>query len=337
MLTRIYNILRAFLGDSKQGGYDSGLEQYQFNCPRCREENDDIPDNKYNLEINLKIGKYHCWKCEAKGNISYLIKKYGDRDLLSDYYAAIKDLKEAKYLDINLFQDTGEDEDDEWVVRLPETFTSIDLSTCKKKKLVEYLNKRHISQDIIDFYGIGYTTWDESSWNMRDRIIIPSYDVNGDLNYWVGRDFVEKAGTKKTKYCNPKTEKEAIICHEDKIQWDADIVLVEGAIDCIYYPNAIPLLGKILSKDSLLFNKLYEKANGKIFICLDGDTEISEIKRIYKLLNVGRLYNRIWFIRLGEDDLPWKDFGEAYEAEEKNGIIKALQSAKQFNEIELLI
>lgn len=47
MFDRIYNILTSFLGESKQGFFDIGTAQYQFNCPDCAEENGGLPDNKY--------------------------------------------------------------------------------------------------------------------------------------------------------------------------------------------------------------------------------------------------------------------------------------------------
>lgn len=338
MLDRVYNILVSVLGDSKQGGYSVGNDQYQFNSPWGMEDNGGIPDGKYNLEVNLGLGKFHEWVKDKGGSLSYLIKRYGNRELLNEYFSVLKDLKETQYYSLGITKDTmKDDEGDEEAVRLPETFTKIDLTKCNRRKLIEYLNKRKITQGIIDFYNIGYTTWDESEWGMRNRVIIPSYDANGVLNYWVGRDFDNREGSRKTKYKNPKVEKTRIVCHEDKIQWDADIVLVEGAIDCLYYPNAIPLLGKKLSREDELFRRLYEKSNGRIIICLDSDTEIRETKVLYNLLNTGRMRNRIWYIRLGTDDIPYKDFGEVYEAEGKKGIIKILKSAKQFNEIDLLI
>lgn len=49
MFSRIYNILYGFLGDSKQGGYDRGTTQYQWDCPECAEENGGTPDGKKNL------------------------------------------------------------------------------------------------------------------------------------------------------------------------------------------------------------------------------------------------------------------------------------------------
>ena len=50
MFRKQYNILSSFLEESKQGGYQSGIEQYQFCCPCCAEDNGGKLDGKYNLE-----------------------------------------------------------------------------------------------------------------------------------------------------------------------------------------------------------------------------------------------------------------------------------------------
>ena len=335
MFDRIYNILTGFLGESKQGFFDNGTSQYQFNCPECAEENGGVPDNKYNLEVSFSLGKFHCWKCSYSGPLSRLIKEYGGTELLKEYYAAVKDIKESKYYNIGLFKDMAENAYMNDYIKLPDTFTKIDLKTCRKKKLVEYLEKRHITQDIIDLHNIGYTTWDEEKWQMRDRIIIPSYDSAGDLNYWVGRDF--SGNPKKMKYWNSKNDKNEIVFQESLIQWDATIYLCEGAVDALYFGNNVALLGKSLSKNTKIFQELYDKARANIVICLDGDTELKETKRIYNLLNIGRLRGKIRYIRLGTDEIPYKDFGEIYEAEGKEGMIKAFRQVKEFSEIELLV
>ena len=335
MFDRIYNILKSFLGESKQGFFDNGTSQYQFNCPECAEENGGMPDNKFNLEVSFSLGKFHCWKCSCSGPLSRLVKEYGGTELLKDYYAAVKDIKESKYYNIGLFKDMAENAYLNDYIKLPDTFTKIDLNTCRKKKLVEYLEKRHITQDIIDLHNIGYTTWDEEKNSLRNRIIIPSYDSAGDLNYWVGRDFT--GNEKRMKYWNSKNDKNEIVFQESLIQWDATIYLCEGAIDCLSYPNSIALLGKTLSKNTKIFQELYDRARANIVICLDGDTELKETKRLYNLLNIGRLRGKIRYLRLGTDETPYKDFGEIYEAEGKEGMIKAFRQVKEFSEIELLV
>ena len=44
-MQRIYNILTNLLGESKQGGYDKSIYQYQFKCAYCADEKGGV-DNK---------------------------------------------------------------------------------------------------------------------------------------------------------------------------------------------------------------------------------------------------------------------------------------------------
>lgn len=332
MFRKIYDILTVVLGESKQGGYISGCMQYQWNCPNCAAEKGGV-DGKYNLETSFVLGKFHCWACDTKGNLSYLIGKYGNGTLLKEYQEEIKAINESKLYDLSSFMDTmnGNVQNDGNILKLPKTYTKIDISTLKNKKLKAYLEKRKITQDIIDRFNIGYTQWDGEEYSMRNRIVVPSYDKNGFLNYWVSRDFT--GYEKRIKYKNCDADKKEIVFQEKLINYNADIVLVEGTIDAIYYPNSISMLGKFLLKDSELFRSLYHKANANIIICLDGDTTIEESKRIYNMLNIGRLRGKIKYITLDE----YKDFGEIYENKGKKGLIETVKTAKQFSEIDLLM
>ena len=333
MFYKVYNILKSFLGESKQGSYIKGCDQYQFNCVMSCADEKGGADGKYNLEISFTLGKYHCWACDGKGNLSYLIKRYGGKEKYKEYENEIKSIKESKLYDLSSFIDTfeGNVTNDGDILRLPKTYTEINIGALRSKKLRDYLEKRKITQDLIDKYKIGYTQWEDEEKSLRNRIIVPSYNEFGILNYWVGRDF--SGYEKAIKYKNCKADKREIIFKESHINFDADIVLVEGILDSIYFPNAIPLMGKVLLKDSELYRKLYSKSNAKIYICLDSDTTIEETKRIYNLLNIGRLRNKIRYIRLSE----YKDFGEIYEKKGKKGIINILKTAKKFDEIDLLI
>jgi hypothetical protein len=58
------------------------------------------------------------------------------------------------------------------------------------------------------------------------------------------------------------------------------------------------MLGKMLSDN--LFNTLYEKVEGYIHICLDGDAWENAL-RVYHNLNGGRLYNKIKILKLPKD------------------------------------
>jgi hypothetical protein len=91
-------------------------------------------------------------------------------------------------------------------------------------------------------------------------------------------------------------------------------------------------MGKQLYKDSKLYDILMKRSNGNIIICLDNDTDISETKRIYRLLNKGRLKGCIRYVRMD----TYKDFGEIFEKEGKQGLINTLGASKQFSEFELI-
>ena len=155
---------------------------------------------------------------------------------------------------------------------------------------MRYLKQRGITEEIIKEYRIGYTTDGDFAF----RVIIPSYDKEGELNYFIARSWVPH----KIKYKNPTIPKETIIFNEFNIDFDKDIYLVEGAFDMLFLENSIPLLGKNISP--LLFERLYNEANGEIHICLDGDAW-DNAQKLFHELNGGRLYGKIKIIRPPKD------------------------------------
>lgn len=329
MFRRQYDILKSFLNESKQGMYQTGVEQYQFCCPCCAEENGGQPDGKFNFEVNFTLGKCHCWKCDIKGDIHKIIKQYSGTTLASEYLEDVKMVLASNLYQIHRFDNLVKLLDEE--IKLPKTYTPIgDINKLRNNKLKNFLKKRHITQEIIDTYHIGYTKWDGEEKNIRNRIIVPSYDSHGNLTYWTGRDFSGYEG--RQKYFNVKADRKNIIFNEGLIEWDGDIILVEGIIDSLVYPNCIPLMGKQLYADSRLYKKLLKNANSNIIICLDNDTDISETKRIYRLLNKGRLRGKIRYIEMNE----FKDFGEIFENAGKQGLINVLSQSKTFSEFELI-
>lgn len=332
---RIEYILESFLGEPKNG---TSSAQQQYNCPCCAQENNGIPDGKYNLEVNISKGVYQCWRCcethNTKGSLGSLIKKYGGYSLYKQYKEEIDLLVKIKYYSLDESAQILNSSDNEpTIIKLPKTFKKINLSNYCKIPVREYLEKRNIDQETIDKFNIGYTEWETDDKDWSYRIIIPSYDEFGELNFFVGRDYTNN--DKRPKYKNCKRNKTEIIFQENLIDWDAPIYLCEGVFDCLRLPNCISLLGKHLSKNDFLYYCLMNKANSDIIICLDGDTEISETKKIYKLLNNGKHKNKIKYIRLGEENIPYKDFSEIYESLGKKGMINAIAQTQEFSDFDL--
>lgn len=334
-LNKLYNILESFLGEAKNG-FDGSNMQLQFPCPNCVEKYGKAEERKYNLEVNLSKQLYHCWKCadegdEMHGSILKLIKIYGNEQLLKDYKETIHSLRESKMYKLNFSDDefnieTKSVEIDD--LRLPRGFKRIYEDKYVPQNVIKYLKTRGIGYDIIEKYNIGYIDYDKDSFISAQRIYIPSYDKYGDLNYWTGRDYMNREKT--VKYFNPKVERKSIIFNEEKLQWDADVTLVEGPFDHIVVPNSVPLLGKVLNKEFKLYWEIVKNANANINIFLDGDA-FDSVKKIYKELNHGDLYNRIRYIPVKGDLDPSK----IYELYGYNGIVECLRAASKLNELEL--
>ena len=274
----LLEILEDMLGKPEKV-YDSKL-QYGYNCPEC-----DDGKKKGNLEVTLEKHLFHCWSCGANngthGSLFKLIRTYGDNSQLKVY----------KVLQPEEFKPVEKKRKD---LKLPEGFTLIKDGNPKYpvfKQALRYLRDRGVTDQMIIDNNIGFC----GVGSHISRIIIPSYDEVGILNYYIARSWVPNT---RAKYKNPEQEKDKIIFNESLIDWDKDIYLVEGVFDSIFLPNSIPMLGKHMSE--LLFNTLYERANKNIILALDGDAWKDSV-RLYHELNGGRLYGSIKVIKMPED------------------------------------
>jgi DNA primase len=279
----LVDLLSEFLGDPHQHYESKG--QISFDCPVCADEKGlDSGDGKGNLEINYGRHVYKCWACSethgTHGPLGKLFDQYATKGQ-KKVYNLIKP-EELKQEDVRRPK-----------LRLPEGFTTFKDSNSRFIPHIEayrYLTSRGVNDEMIEKYNIGYTVNGDFAY----RIIIPSYNLDGQLNYFVARSWVPK----KMKYKNPSVPKDEIIFNEGRIDWDKDIFLCEGAFDSFFLDNSIVMLGKKMSK--LLFETLYAKANKNIIICCDGDAFEDGI-RVYDELNGGRLYNKIKIVKLPLD------------------------------------
>ena len=321
--------MSSFLGNPKNDITDSG--QLQFPCPKCVAEKGSKEERKFNLEVNIFKG-FQCWSCcsmddEMQGSISKLIKLYGNEAVLHEYRQLITEMKNEPLYELN-FRNTTEPLLKK-ETQLPDNFRPLSQDKYAPKKVLEYLFQRGIDWDIITQFNLGYTCYDANNKQSSSRVIIPSYNAYGELNYWTGRDYTNIPN--RQKYFNPKVERKDIIFNEEKIQWDANITLVEGPFDHLVVPNSIPLLGKSLNTDYKIYQSLVEKANAEINIFLDGDAYDSVFK-IYKTLNQGRLKDRINYISVD----PRFDPSMLFEIGGRKIILSHLANPQRFTEFELL-
>ena len=250
-----------------------------------------ITHHKPKLQVNIQTGKWHCWVSNQGGhNLYQLFKKVG---------AGYQDFKLLnQLLGETTFYQKDTDKKSE-VIQLPQEMKLLsdkkDTSIIKEHAL-RFLRKRGITSEDIKRYNLGYC----SEGVYQNRIIIPSYDSIGKLNYFVGRDFYAST----LKYKNPPIPKD-VIGFDLYVNWSLPIILVEGVFDAMSIKNnSIPLFGKtILPK---LYGKIIENKVKDIFIILDSDAFDDAIQITEKFVNEGISVN---FVKLdGKDpnDLGYK-------------------------------
>ena len=145
-----------------------------------------------------------------------------------------------------------EDADTKVFISLPKEFISLGESpkgfNPEYKHAIHYLTQRGIGIKDIIKYNIGYCK--EGLYGQR--VIIPSYNSDGSLNYFVSRSYCPE---NKMKYKNPPISKN-VICFDSQVNWNEPIILCEGVFDAITIKrNAIPLLGKFPSR--ILVEKIF--------------------------------------------------------------------------------
>ena len=222
--------------------------------------------DKKKLSIRVDNEVYHCWVCGFRGKgLPRLLKKYKPR-----FY------KES----ISLFEKYVKIEDDiEEKVCLPDGFQLLaeieksadpDIKAC-----LRYLASRGITKELMWYFKIGAV----NNGSLRRRVIMPSFDSLGNLNYYTARAIDEN----NRKYINPKVKRTEIIYNELNIDWSDELLIVEGPFDLMKSTqNATCLLGSTLSKNHLLFRKIVEN-HTSVVLALDPDAA-QKVQKICKLL-----------------------------------------------------
>jgi DNA primase len=269
------------------GSYFRSGEEYLFHCKKCGHD-------KKKLSVNFDKNVFKCWICDYRGNNLFrLVKRYGSFLQRQEWEKYSNTIDISSSLEELLF--TEEEQEEEVVLKLPKEFTSLanrnlPLSALEAKK---YLQSRGINQADILRWKIGYCKKGE----YKDRIIIPSFNNDGKVNYFVARSY----GREWPPYKNPNVSKD-IIFNQLYIDFKNDLVLVEGAFDAVKADNAVPILGSSLREDSKLFQEIV-KWDTTVYVALDPDAEKKAMKLIKSLLLYGVEVYKV-------DVTGYKDVGE---------------------------
>ena len=244
---------------------------------------------KPKLEINLNTSSdgqnpWHCWISDKKGRSIFSLFK--QLKLSKEKFEQLSKIVEsAKYRNTK-------SEVKEEVLQIPEEYKPlwINKKSPDYRNAMHYLKHRGISIFDIIRYRIGYAEDGKYS----GKVIIPSYNKSGQLNYFVSRAFYSNDSY---KHKNPLVSKD-IIGFEMLINWAEPIVLCEGVFDAMTIKrNAIPLFGKIIQPN--LQKKIIQERVKDIYLCLDLDALKNALEIAEKFMAEGL---NVYFVELKDQD-----------------------------------
>ena len=273
----LVTLINSVLGTGKK----TARGNMAYHCPYCNH-------HKPKLEINFTENKegvnhWHCWVCDKKGKsiIPLLYQFKASPEKIAEAKSLVKDVSPGYIKEVKSN-----------FLKLPKEYINLatNNNSILRKHAINYLKQRNITLKDIIKYDIGYCE-DGLYANM---IIIPTYDNDGKLNYFVARTF---KNDEYIKYKNPQASRD-IIPNEHFINWDIPIILCEGIFDAIAIKrNAIPLLGKNIQSN--LMKKLVTSKIKKIYIALDKDAIKQALRFCEILLAEGK---EVYFVDMQDKD-----------------------------------
>lgn len=248
-----------------------------FRCPMCQHS------KKQKLVVKLDTGQYHCWVCDARGaSISKLLRKSSPE--VASRWDTIAGSHQRRFLDE--------------VVEKPQVETPIgfrllaevqDSKDPDTRGCLEYIRSRGLGIREMWYFRLGCV----KRGRLSRRIVMPSFDSEGKINYWTARSIDSDVFS---KYVNPPVPRGEFIFNELNIDWRQELTLVEGPFDLTKCDsNATAILGSNMSRKSALFQAIARNRT-PVVLALDSDmpekqhkwaTALSEFDVPVKILNLG--------------------------------------------------
>jgi len=250
-----------------RGRLSGNGKNFDVRCPICAPSD----PSKKKLAIRTTDDANHCWTCGWKSrSLLPLLRKYGSQEQVSYY---------KQLLGINNDLIVAEAEEIK-KIELPRDFCLLTLGDKRDpdvKAAWRYVHDRGLDEKDAWYFKFGFSN--DPRW--KRRVLMPSFDARGNLNYFVARAIDPK---RKPKYDNPDVDKNPIVFNEINIDWTKRLILCEGPFDLVKCPeNSTAMLGSDLDERHELFNKILLH-NTPVALALDGDMWNTKMPKITKKL-----------------------------------------------------
>lgn len=232
-MVKVIHLIQDKLGPFKQRKDQTIFEV----CPFCK-------NDRWNFEVNLKLGVWHCWVCNNGGLITKLLQ--------------FLHIDGVKYEFIVQEQEVGKEQENE--VTLPQDVELIDESK-SRNDIMKFLYSRGITEQDIVVYNMLY-------WYKYSRIVFPFYNFLGHLVFWTARRLYKN---QTPKYLHAHvSRRDKIILYEG--QERDEIFIVEGVFDGIRLnkegKSVMLLLGSNITDDQIHYLRI---RGCRVVMVLDSD------------------------------------------------------------------
>lgn len=253
-----------------------------FSCPFCGREG--------KLGINPSTDFYHCFRCDAKGNLLDLILVLEKLDTFNE---GLKVLEKYKDMGFQIKEEKVELKKLNPLV-LPEGFKLLTQGTSQIAKSARaYVKGRGLDVQKLSKMGWGYST----DQNYFGYLIMPYYK-NHQIIYYNARNFLSNG----PRYLNPQLSdsslgKSQIIYNEEALHMYKSVYLCEGIFNAVTISpdRGICTAGKFLSQYQI--NKIIKSPVERVILCLDGDAIEQAIKLALDLV----MYKQVKLVQFPKD------------------------------------
>lgn len=291
----IAQFLEDLLGLSQKGS--KGNIKFVCPFPGCEGRPSRLA-GEHKLEVDAEgieeegktVYRWHCWSCNSRGkSLKTLLKSMNAPE---HKFVELAELLKYSYKPTSVASESSK-----FIGSLPKEYKPLEgklpRNELKLRHAKAYLKKRGYTEDDIVKYQIGYCEDGEYS----GRIVIPSYDSSGRINYIVARTIYDDV---KPKYKNPVSSRN-IIPFEMFVNWEEPVILCEGAFDLMAIKrNVIPLFDKEMQE--ALVKKLLSSKCKKVYLALDPDAIKQFIKYAEMLINEGKQVFEVDFSNYAPSD-----------------------------------
>ena len=278
-----------------------------FRCPDCGDS------KKQKLVVRIDTGQYHCWVCDARGaSVAKILRRTSPE--AAARWERVTGSHQRRFLDEII--ELPKVEVPGGFRLLAESLDSFDPDT---RACIDYVHARGLGIREMWYFRLGYV----KRGKLSRRIIMPSFDSEGKINYWTARAIDDKIFG---KYVNPPVPRGEFIFNEINLDWRKELTLVEGPFDLTKCDNnATAILGSNMSRKSALFQAIASNRTPTI-LALDSDMPEKQHK---------------WAKSLSEFDVPVKilDLGKRKDVGEmsKQEFLEAKSKARNWDKFQGII